>query len=81
MPRIFFWFGQISDPDVEQHDRAQPRADADDELVVVERLGARAERERADEVSGAQQIPGAGQPGGDRGPAEPEQRARRDVLA
>jgi len=38
IPRIFFWFGQIT-PDVEQHDRAEPRADADHHESRVEREG------------------------------------------
>src|SRR5688572_6188050 len=58
------------DPDVEQHDRAEPGADADDELVGVELVAAVSERE-CTERARAGEIPESRQPGDDRGPPEP----------
>ncbi len=58
-------------PHVEQHDGAEPRADADAGHAV-------AQRERVAELIAEQR--GAGKPGHDRRPAEEQQRARRDVL-
>jgi hypothetical protein len=62
--------GQISVPDVEQHDGAEPRADADPRIALLQ-------RECADEVRPEQRR--AGEPRHDRGPAEIQQRARGDV--
>jgi hypothetical protein len=85
MPRTFFWFGQISTQTFEQHDRAQPRADADDHEVRIPRLLQEAERECTDQVTATgrspEQIQRSGKPGQTCGHSEPEQRERCDVLA
>src|SRR3546814_14739637 len=44
------------DPDVDQHDRAEPHAGADHEAVGIELLAAEPERERGDEGSCSQQV-------------------------
>src|SRR5262249_38418590 len=59
-------------PDVEQHDRAQPGAYADGVKARV------LEQERAQEILAEQHR--SRQPRHDGGPAEPEERARGDVL-
>ena len=58
-------------PDVEQHDGSQPRAHADAGHALAQGKG-------VDELIAQQRR--AGEPGDDRGPAEVQQRPRRNVL-
>ena len=67
IPKIFFWFGQISTHYVEQHDGAQPRPDADC-------LAGSFEKDRVGKAqlwASTHEVERPGDPGDHRRPAEP----------
>ncbi len=70
-PSTFMLFGKMIDPNVEQHDRAEPSADADSRVGWLQ-------RERGDEMLAEQSR--AEDPRSERGPAEVLERARRDEF-
>src|SRR6185503_13206016 len=75
---LLIWPDQY--PDVEEHDRAEPRPDADQERVA-RRGRPHPERECVDEEIHAHERDRAGEPGCDGAPAEPQEGPRRHVLA
>ena len=67
-------------PNVERHDRAQPRADAYRHCVRVAALRIHSEHEGIVEHAAMRQKCGTRQPGNNSTPTEPGKCARRDVL-
>ena len=75
-----FLVGPDEYPYVEQHDRTEPGADADDHGLRVEYLATHAQRERGREHLEMSEIRRAREPRHGRTPAEPPEGAWRDVL-
>ena len=69
-----FLIGPDQHPHVKEHNRAEPGTDADGSGRALEHEGV------AEADAGALEVVGAQDPGRERGPAEPKQRLRRDVL-